>query len=518
MGLFGLIPGAKKLKKKIETDLSTQLGRPVELPTPTDANILMGATAGALASAGAALQLVPGLGTAVGLALGAAAKAVSSLQSGDTKGAAFAAFGVLAPVLGDYAAETFAPAVGDVLTTAKAVDSLRKGVAVSAGALLPGLPSIVGETVNADGLSVLADKVLAAKGIPELAAKANAIIAETTSLAASGNANAKVALTTLSNVSAARAKRKVKAGVEQAMTSSAAVALAAQVEAAVSGAVVSLAADLDAARLVKGDGDKQWSGYWGALGAASAKAKADADAAAAAAAAAKAAADQYAREREILASIAAAEAAAHAAAVVVKAQTAELKAKVAAVRAAGFPAIPRTLKRGMTGYDVLVWQQVMNGGGMVTVQVNGDFDAVTEAATRDWQRQKGLPQTGTVDLTVLRAAGAAASGFVDVYARYAARQAEAAAGGPEAAAAAAAAAASTAADAAAAAAAALASASTPQLGAAAPQLGFIVTPAARILDGLQWLEDASGLEGVLIRTTGPEALRRDATVRRWKRA
>jgi hypothetical protein len=47
--------------------------------------------------------------------------------------------------------------------------------------------------------------------------------------------------------------------------------------------------------------------------------------------------------------------------------------------------------------------------------------------------------------------------------------------------------------------------------------GFVLTVDARVLDGTQWSADETGSDGFFVRTSGPAALRRDATVRRWKR-
>jgi hypothetical protein len=52
----------------------------------------------------------------------------------------------------------------------------------------------------------------------------------------------------------------------------------------------------------------------------------------------------------------------------------------------------------------------------------------------------------------------------------------------------------------------------------APELGFVVTSDARILQGTAWFADAGGVLGVLVRATGPVSLRRDATVRGWRAA
>jgi hypothetical protein len=518
VSLFGLIPGAKKLKKKLEADLSAQVGHPVVLPTPSNANVLLGAATGALATTSVALQLVPGLGTGVGLALGAAAKATAALQAGDTQGAAFAAFGALAPVLGDYAAETFAPAVGDVLTTANAIEKLRKGVAVSAAAVLPGLSSLVGENLNTDGLRVLADKVLAAKGLGgELGAKATAILAETNGLAAAGNANAKAALGMITEVSARRAKLKLAAGVEQAITASGAVSLAAQVESAAVAVTLSLASDLDAARFVKGEAAKNWGGYWDAIRLAKEQAEAAAAKAAAEAAAAQAAAaweaNEAAREKKIIAALKAEEHAKYLAGLVVQAQVDERRRKIAALKVEGLPTIPRVLEPGIVGYDVVTWQRIVNASGRAVVEETGEFSAETAMGTRAWQKQGKLQATGVVDESVLRAGGQSTEGLLKIWQAYRAREAAAAAAGAAAGAAAATAAAATAATAAAVAPAAVALIGG--LGAVVPQAGFVVTAAARILEGIRWVEDPRGVEGVLVLTTGPAALRRDATVRRW---
>jgi hypothetical protein len=446
VGLFSLIPGADKLKKKVEADLSAKLGRDIVLPTPSNMNVLLGATSGALTLLGAASAFVPGVGPLVGAALAAGGKAVAALQSGDSKGAALAALGVLGPAVGDTAARTLAPLVGDVLTTAKAIEDSWKGVAVSAGAVLPGLKSLVGDKLNADGLRVLADKALSAQALPgELGARANAVINETKKLASAGNAQAQAALQVLGEVSAKRATLKLGAGVEQTVSAAGCKALAAQLSYAAAPKTAAVGAELEKATANKAAADKdaaQTRGAWNAL--AVKKTAADAQAAADQARADARAAGKV-LERAAIA----------------KKNAAELAASTAAA----------TAKKA----------------------------AADAQAAADRARAK-----------VAAAANAAAA---------AAAAAKAAAAKAQAQAAATAAAKTASATAAAALASSPAGAAYLAAKAAAPAacIGFVVTAAGRVLDGTRWTANGTGVDGVLVRATGPLALRRDSTVRRWKR-
>lgn len=62
MGLFNLIPGAKKAKQKIEQQISVQVGKPVTLPTPSNTAVVKAAAAGAIKISATAISIVPGLG------------------------------------------------------------------------------------------------------------------------------------------------------------------------------------------------------------------------------------------------------------------------------------------------------------------------------------------------------------------------------------------------------------------------------------------------------------------------
>jgi peptidoglycan hydrolase-like protein with peptidoglycan-binding domain len=59
------------------------------------------------------------------------------------------------------------------------------------------------------------------------------------------------------------------------------------------------------------------------------------------------------------------------------------------------PAGPRVLKRGMSGDDVLGWQNVLQADGF-SVAKTGVFDEATEAATKEWQLDHGLEDDGQV--------------------------------------------------------------------------------------------------------------------------
>ena len=55
----------------------------------------------------------------------------------------------------------------------------------------------------------------------------------------------------------------------------------------------------------------------------------------------------------------------------------------------------RTLKQGMRGDDVKLWQKVLSDAGY-TLAVDGIFGAGTTAATKDWQLKHALPADGVV--------------------------------------------------------------------------------------------------------------------------
>jgi peptidoglycan hydrolase-like protein with peptidoglycan-binding domain len=57
--------------------------------------------------------------------------------------------------------------------------------------------------------------------------------------------------------------------------------------------------------------------------------------------------------------------------------------------------VPATLKPGSVGDDVTTWQALLTGAGYA-VDPTGVFDAATEAATRAWQKAKGLASDGIV--------------------------------------------------------------------------------------------------------------------------
>ncbi len=59
------------------------------------------------------------------------------------------------------------------------------------------------------------------------------------------------------------------------------------------------------------------------------------------------------------------------------------------------PMSSRTLKQGMQGDDVKLWQKVLADAGY-TVSVDGIFGAGTAAATKDWQLKHALPADGVV--------------------------------------------------------------------------------------------------------------------------
>lgn len=56
----------------------------------------------------------------------------------------------------------------------------------------------------------------------------------------------------------------------------------------------------------------------------------------------------------------------------------------------------RVLSKGMSGADVKVWQQQLWNDGYKSVAIDGAFGSGTEAATKSWQSQRGLPADGKV--------------------------------------------------------------------------------------------------------------------------
>jgi hypothetical protein len=489
--LFDILPGAKELKKKLEDDLSKKLGRQVVLPTPGNLNILLGATSGALSLMAVASQAIPGVGTAVGAALAAAGRATAALQSGDVKGAGLAALGALGPAVGDAAATTLGPVVGEVLTTAKAIEDLWAGVPVSARAALPGLQSMVGETMNATGVRVLADKLLAAKGIGgELAARSSAIIGETHRLANAGNEQAKAALALLEDVSAERVKLKIAAGIEQHVTPDDCKALAAQLSYAAASKTKAVSEQLKTAANV--------ANYQGimaiasAAGQAAATAKANAAANAAAAAALDAARVQAAELAAAVASVTTAAEADNVWALYMKGRPASTKI-VEAIQAG---AARGNSPKATAAQALLRAAEVRRNKALAPPVPSSTMPGVL------------LYADGTVTLD-----GGPRIPIAELGAAFKAKADAAAAAKAKADAAAAA---KAKADAAAAARAAVAGPAAP---ARTVERGFVVTASARILDGTEWIpDDAGGVLGTLVRTSGPPALRMDATERRWVRA
>jgi peptidoglycan hydrolase-like protein with peptidoglycan-binding domain len=56
----------------------------------------------------------------------------------------------------------------------------------------------------------------------------------------------------------------------------------------------------------------------------------------------------------------------------------------------------RVIRAGMSGPDVEVWQLFLIGQGHTELQADGEYDARTLAATRDWQGKSGLPDDGVI--------------------------------------------------------------------------------------------------------------------------
>jgi len=56
----------------------------------------------------------------------------------------------------------------------------------------------------------------------------------------------------------------------------------------------------------------------------------------------------------------------------------------------------QTLKLGSTGADVVAWENFLAGQGFYWVEVDGTFDADTNQATIDFQKEHGLTADGTV--------------------------------------------------------------------------------------------------------------------------
>lgn len=54
------------------------------------------------------------------------------------------------------------------------------------------------------------------------------------------------------------------------------------------------------------------------------------------------------------------------------------------------------LKNGSTGDGVRAWQQILRNDGYTLVIVDGDFQTVTDSATRAWQTERGLQADGEV--------------------------------------------------------------------------------------------------------------------------
>src|SRR5262245_36018380 len=166
----------------------------------------------------------------------------------------------------------------------------------------------------------------------------------------------------------------------------------------------------------------------------------------------------------------------------------------APVQPAPLTSITRTLKRGTNGPDVAGWQTYLINTGALMAAADGSCGDQTEAATKAWQKSRQLTPDGIVGSDSLNTA----LGRKGLPAAAAAKPASSAP--------------------AAAAAKPASSALAPASSAPEPQVGFVLTSAARLLEGSRWLEAPDGVAGVLIRPTGPAALRRDSAPRLWKRA
>jgi hypothetical protein len=193
---------------------------------------------------GTVVALVPG-GQVIGGALVAGGAALGAAVKGDIKGAVVAGATAAAPALGGLAkaaapvvnaaaavVKTAAPVVKSIQASG-VVDTLAKGANVAAGTLVPaiaGVTTLVYDASNVDGLRVVVDKVLAAsQQTGAVGVQAAKILSDASALATASNpmrADASKVMAIVAEVSAARAKEKIAAGAERAVTAAGAKAAA----------------------------------------------------------------------------------------------------------------------------------------------------------------------------------------------------------------------------------------------------------------------------------------------------